>query len=249
VLCAELGVDGSERRFFEEPSATIDDPRSTQDERMDALSSFADYVRAVIERKRARPGDDLLSHLLASGDLTEDELVGISLTLFGAGHAPLANMVSLSTFFLLCDGRRGWDEARRHLEAPPGLVEELLRYLTVVQTGSFTRTAVEDVELGDFAVRAGESVCVSFAAANRDPSKFPDPDRFDPSRQTKGHMAFGYGRHMCLGQHLARRELAVALRGLMEQFPTLRLVPDPTTVRVTAGEHPLYGVDELVVTW
>jgi cytochrome P450 len=92
-------------------------------------------------------------------------------------------------------------------------------------------------------------VTVSLTAANRDPARFPDPDRLDLGRGARGHLAFGYGRHVCLGQHLARVELQAGLAGLLARFPGLRLAVPAEEVRVHGGERFLHGVHELPVEW
>jgi cytochrome P450 len=218
------------------------------EERAAATSAFSDFAHTVIEAKRTSPADDLLSELVLKGELTDTELVGAAMMLFSAGHETTANTLALSTFFLLCDRSR-WDALRADPSSIAGAVEELLRYITIVQTGAATRTALEDVDLNGTTIRAGESVCVSLAAANRDPARFTDPDRFDPSRDANDHLAFGHGRHMCLGQHIARLELQIGLAGLMRRFPTLSLAVPAQDVQLYHGDHQLYGVHELPVAW
>jgi cytochrome P450 len=248
ALCEILGMPSRDRTQFERPTAIIEDPESTADEVRAAAREFTDYARSVIEQKRVQPGDDLLSDLVVRGELTDDELVGVALQLFTAGHDTTASQLAISTFALLCD-RRLWEA----LGADPALVdravEELLRYLTIVQVGAFTRTAQEDVELGGVLIKAGEAVTVSLLAANRDPAKFAYPDLLDPSRGDRSHLAFGHGIHMCLGQHLARLELQAALRGLTQRFPTMQLAVAADEVPMRSGDEFLYGVRMLLVAW
>ena len=126
-------------------------------------------------------------------------------------------------------------------------VEELLRYLTVVQFG-LHRTALEDVQLNGQLIKAGQAVTVSLTAANRDPHRFDDPDRLDLSRTPGGQVAFGYGVHQCLGRQLARTEMRVAFLALLRRFPTLRLEVLPQDVPM-CDDQQLYGVRRLPVTW
>jgi cytochrome P450 len=137
------------------------------------------------------------------------------------------------------------------LRADPSLidqaVEELMRYLTVVQFG-LVREATEDFEVGGQCIRAGEPVVASLTAANRDPRQFPEPDELDLSRQYSPHLAFGHGVHQCLGQQLARIELRVGLTALLERFPSLRLAAPLEQIRMRS-ETLIYGVHELPVTW
>ena len=249
TMCELLGVPHDERCRFEEPAAVITDMEgTTPEEKSEAMAEYYAYTRSILERKRRRPGNDLLSELLATGQLSDEELSGIAMVLFGAGHDTTSTMLSWSTFLLLYDRER-WERLRAQLPDIDGAVEELLRYLTINQLGPFARTALEDVEVEGVTVRSGESVAISLAAANRDPGVFADPDRFDPSRDARGHLAFGHGRHMCLGQHLARLEVQIGLAGLMERFPTLRVALPAEDVERRSGHNHLAGVDHLPVAW
>jgi cytochrome P450 len=252
AICDLFGIDVDERHYFEPHVATMTDPTISQDARVAAGLRFTEFATRVVESKRERPGRDLISDLANSGELTPHEVVGITIELIGAGYHTTANMLALSVYFLL-DDRRRWKSLREAVKADERLaaraVEELLRYLNLIQTGAFARTATEDVRIGDLVVKQGQSVWVSLAAANRDPAKFRNPDVFDPTRDASGHLAFSFGRHMCLGQHLARLELEVALVALMSRFPTLELGMASDDVSMFAGEHQIYGVTELQVTW
>lgn len=248
AICHMLGIPYEERERFESPHETFSDPHADALARQAGLIEFYRYAHELIERKRVTPGDDLLSELIAAGELTDAELIGVATQLISAGHHTTANMIALSTFFLLAE-RSLWERLREHREFVPAAVEELLRYLTLVQTGAFARTATEAVEIGRTRIEAGETVWVSLAAANRDPAHFPLPDRFDIDRDAAGHLAFGHGRHMCLGQHLARFELELALLGLLERFPTLALAVPDDEVALYHGDHQLYGVHALPVVW
>ena len=166
--------------------------------------------------------------------------------LLTAGHETSASMLALGTLTLLCN-----QEQRARLCADLSLmdnaVEELLRYLTIFQFG-VPRTALGDVEITGRVVRAGESVTVSLPAANRDPARFTAPDELDLGRRAQGHLAFGFGVHQCVGQHLARLELAVGFRALLTRFPDLRLAGPLDTVKLAANQG-FYGVHELPVIW
>ena len=133
----------------------------------------------------------------------------------------------------------------------PGLVdtavEELLRYLTIIQFG-LVRVATEDVTLHDRSIRAGEPVVLSVPAANRDPAHFPDPDRLDLGREPTGHLAFGHGVHQCLGQQLARVEMRIGFSHLLAALPGLRLAVPVEQVRMRDDMF-IYGVKELPVSW
>src|SRR5262249_46786490 len=126
-------------------------------------------------------------------------------------------------------------------------VDELLRYLTIFHFG-VPRTPLEDVDVGGVLMRAGESVTVSLPAANRDPARFADPDVLELVRPARGHVAFGFGVHQCIGQNLARVQMRTASPPLLRRFPTLRLTVGPHDVRLS-GDMGFYGVHHLPVTW
>jgi cytochrome P450 len=239
VLCDMLGVPREDRVRFEDlTEVLIAGTRTTPAEKQASITGFYGYVRQVIAEKRKRPGDDVLSKLVASGELSDNELAGTTLFLFVAGHKTVAINLALSALFLLSERER-WNAARADLSAIDRTVEELLRLLSPVPT--MTRTATENVELDDATViQAGEAVTVFGIAPSGDEDKVGDLEGFDPSRASAEHLAFAWGRHMCLGQHLARLEMQIALEGLMRRFPNLRLA-------VPAEEVPLLPIEVLGV--
>jgi cytochrome P450 len=248
TICDVLGVPHADRERFERPSAVLADPHADAEEKRAALVAFSDYCRQVVAEKRVSPSDDLLSDLISKDELTEDEIVGLARQLFEAGHETTATMLALSVFTLLCDRSR-WQSLREDPAQIETAVDELLRYLSILQMGTFSRTATEDVELGEIVVKQGEKVVVSIPAANRDPEKFSEPEELDLGRNASGHLAFGHGKHMCIGQHLARLELKVGLRRLLQRFPDLDLGVPVEEIRFVGGEHQLYGVEALPVVW
>jgi cytochrome P450 len=247
-ICEMLGVPHEDRERFEQPSAVLADPNLDAEEKRGALAAFYSYCRQVVAEKRASPRADILSDLIRKGELSEDEIVGLARQLFEAGHETTATQLALSVVALLRDRAR-WESLREDPERIGPAAEELLRYLSILQMGTFSRTAVEDVELGGVVVEQGEKVVVSIPAANRDPQKFADPDELDLTRNAAGHLSFGHGRHMCIGQHLARLELEIALRGLLKRFPGLDFAVPLEELRFLGGEHVLLGVETLPVAW
>ncbi len=248
VLCELLGMPRSDRHVFVSlTDSVLNQGDMAESQRIAALHTFLDYCRRLIGQKRAEPTDDLLSDLIHRDELTDDELVGIVLTLLTAGHETTASQTTLSIYCLLSDRSR-WQALQIAPDSVDAAVEELLRYLAIFHKAT-TRTAVEDVELGDALIRAGDLVTVSLAAANRDPAKFEDPDELDLSRDAGDHLAFGQGRHICLGQHLARLELQVGLSGLLRRFPTLRLAVPADEVSRYDDERVVLGLRELPVSW
>jgi len=243
VICELLGVPYEQHDRFERASHAMVDPALPAEARDAAGGELYGLLASVVADKRGSPGDDLLSGLLS---LSDEEVIGIGVMLLFAGHETTANMLGLGTFALL---RHPGQLAA--LRADPtlvdGAVEELLRYLSIVQY-EVNRGAVEDVEVAGQVIRAGESVLVSVPMANRDPARFDDPATLDLTRSTSGHLAFGHGVHQCLGQQLARIELRIGFSALLARFPALRLAVAQEEVPLRASRG-IYGVDALPVAW
>ncbi|GGS80993.1 MULTISPECIES: cytochrome P450 [Streptomyces] len=245
VICELLGVPYEDRGSFQEQIDTFMGGEASDEELIAAYTATQEYLAGLVAAKRANPTDDVLSELTGS-DLTDEELKGISLLLLSAGFDTTANMLSLGTFALLQNPAQ-----LAALRADPALtdqaVEELLRYLSVAKT--FWRTALEDVELGGRTIEAGTTVVLSYHTANRDPERFTDPHVLDLRRPYEGHLAFSHGIHQCLGQQLARIEMRVAFRALVDRFPTLRLAVPAEEVVLRPETADIFGVKSLPVTW
>jgi cytochrome P450 len=246
VICELLGVPCADHTRFQRDSAAVLSFNATYEETMAATQSIMAFMVEIIARKRIEPDDTIISGLIATGELTDEEITGVSSLLLIAGHESPANMLALGTFALLSNPNQ-----LAALRADPSLindtVEELLRYLTVVQF-NVVRGALEDIELHGQLIKAGESVCISLPAANRDPTRFADPDTLDLRRSASGHLAFGYGTHQCIGQQLARIEMRPGYSALLRKIPTLRLAVKPQDVSMR--EYAVsYGVHELPITW
>ena len=244
TICELLGVPYADRDAFRRHVFVLTSQDGTWEEKGAAMNALQDYLLSLVRAKRADPTDDILGALTAS-DLSDDELAGVGAFLLGAGLDTTANMLALGTFALL----RHPDQLAA-LRADPdlvdGAVEELLRYLTIAHTG--LRAALEDVEVEGTLVRAGESVTLAMGAANRDPRRYPDPDRLDVRRVASGHLALGHGLHQCLGQQLARVEMRVAFPAMLARFPGLRLAVDPADVPVR-GDANIHGLLALPVAF
>ncbi|WP_310724301.1 cytochrome P450 [Streptomyces sp. N2A] len=245
VICELLGVPYEDRESFQVNSATFMEKDVALDEKMAAYTGLTTYLAELVTRKRAEPGEDILSDLARDDDLTIEELTGIAFLLLLAGHETTANMLALGTFALL-----EHPEQLAELRAAPGLipdaVEELLRYLSVADI--FYRYATEDIELGGETIGKGSTVVVSLLAANRDPRRFDNPDTLDVHGKARGHLSFGHGVHQCLGQQLARIEMRAGFDGLLRRFPTLELAVPAGEVKLRTDMN-IYGVHELPVTW
>ena len=246
-----LGVPAADLDQFHAWSDTIiGDWQRDSDEIMTALGELYGYFGALIEIKRAQPADDLMSGLIAARDeddrLSEHELTVMCCTLLIGGHETTANQINLSLLLLL-DHPGQVARLRADPELIPGAVEELLR---CTRLGGLppARVTTEDVQLGGVTIPAGEQVMPLYSTANRDPSVFTDPDRFDVTRDAASHLAFGAGVHHCLGAQLARVELQEAFRGLIGRLPGLRLAVPASDLEFKPGMA-IHSLRELPVRW
>jgi cytochrome P450 len=185
-----------------------------------AWGDLAAFVAELVAARRAEPGEDLLSDLIAvrdtdDGRLDDAELEALVQVLISAGTLTVRNALVLAVVLLLSEG------AFTDLDSDrvPGLVEEVVRRAGV---NAFPRFAHHDLELGEMAIMRGEMVLISLEAANHDPTRFAQPERLDPDRSA-AHLGFGHGPHYCLGASLARSELAATLPVLARRLPGLRL--------------------------
>ncbi|MFD0447535.1 cytochrome P450 [Streptomyces indonesiensis] len=253
VICALLGAPSEDQDRFARWSETLLTlTRYTQAEVDDAQREFRAYASDLIERKRAHPGDDLLSELTQisdseDGQLSHDELIATAVGLLLAGHETTSNMILKMTAMLLSERER----YEAVLAAPglvPDVVEEALRMDANGGVG-IPRFITEDTEVNGVPVKAGSTLFVNLHAANRDERKFPDPDRFDPHRENRAqHLTFGAGPHFCVGQTLARVELQVVLGTFVRRLPELRLRDTAADLRTREGVS-AGGFEDMWVTW
>ncbi|WP_086843691.1 cytochrome P450 [Amycolatopsis kentuckyensis] len=245
VICELLGVPYADRSHFQQQSSTLVSTDATREEGEQAYDALSGYLAELFTAKQRNPQDDLFSRLSAAGDaLTMEELVVLGLSLLVAGHETTANMIALSTLVLL----EHPGEREVVLAEPERAVEELLRYLSVVQWGVL-RYATADVRVGARSIRAGEWLVAALNSANRDESVFAGADKLDFGRSSpRTHVAFGFGAHQCVGQQLARVELQEALTGLFRRVPDLRLGVAREELEYKHNTL-VYGVRELPVAW
>ncbi|MFF3349853.1 cytochrome P450 [Streptomyces sp. NPDC002779] len=230
VICELLGVPEMDRAEFRKMSTEAVAPSSPGSE-YDAFVGLAAYFTDLIEDKRAAgPGGDLLSDLIRTtaedGDrLSPDELRGMAFILLIAGHETTVNLISSGVHALLTHPDQ-LAALRADMTLLDGAVEEMLRYEGPVENATF-RYAAEPLEIGGARIEAGDPVMICLTAADRDAGRYPDPDRFDIRRDTRGHVAFGHGLHFCLGAPLARLEARTAIRTLLDRTPHLTLDGPP----------------------
>ncbi|MGA2521226.1 MAG: cytochrome P450 [Acidimicrobiales bacterium] len=226
IIVEMLGVPAQDHAQFREWSEALARgldpdfllPPDAVQQRLEAVMSFVQYFASLIEERRAQPGDDLLSRLIAAeeqGDvLTQGELLSTCILLLVAGHETTVNLISGGSLALL----EHPDQMARVRDDPALLrsgVEEMLRFAPPVQlTG---RVALQDMEVAGARVGRGEFCMLLIGSANRDPDVFTDPDTFDVGRQDNNHLGFGFGIHHCLGAPLARIETQIALAALLRR--------------------------------
>lgn len=226
VICELLGVPDIDRADFRRMSNEVVAP-SDRDGEYATFVELAAYLRDLIEDKRASaPADDLLSALIRTtaedGDrLSPDELCAMAFILLIAGHETTVNLIAGGVRALLTHPDQ-LAALCADMTLLGGAVEEMLRYEGPVENATY-RFTVEDTEVGGTVIPGGSAVLVGLAAADHDPERFPEPDRFDIRRDARGHVAFGHGLHHCLGAPLARLEGQIALRSLLDRAPALAL--------------------------
>ncbi|MEU3606824.1 cytochrome P450 [Streptomyces sp. NPDC035033] len=232
VIADLVGVDGRDRvRFQQGVTALMSGFSGSREDWEEQVRDLVDVTRGLVARKRAEPGDDLVTGLIEAeeaGDRLDDtELVAMVFSLVTAGYETTYNLITNAVAALL-----DHPDQLALLRAAPGdgalwrsAVDEVARYLPPI-TGTRPATAVEDIEWHGQKVPAGGSVLPLLGAANRDPEVFEDPERFDVTRSPNPHLGFGHGVHFCLGANLARMEARVALQVLFERHPDLSLAVD-----------------------
>jgi pimeloyl-[acyl-carrier protein] synthase len=201
------------------------------------------YFRAAVAHLRGEAKPSLLGAMARAeeaGDrLTEQELYANANLLLTAGHETTTNLIGNGVLALLRHPDQ-LEKLRAVTSLLPGAIEEFLRYDNPVQ---FThRVAKEDIAVGDKVIRRGQFVYLMLGAANRDPARFPDPDRLDITRKDNHHVSFGQGPHFCLGAPLARLEAQTAFGTLLARFPALRLATARPQYRQMFNLHGLQAL-------
>lgn len=245
VICDLLGVPEADEPQFQvwaTQLATALEPDARHDEAsrhrtVAAFDAISNYMRALIREKRRRPGPDMLSALAAPNPggkaaIGGFDLISTAILLLVAGHETTVNLITNGMLTLLRHPAE-LDRLRADPERAPRVIEELLRYEPPVHFR--TRKALGAIEIAGRTIPKGAPVILLFAAANRDPARFADPDLFDPERDDNEHFGFGGGLHYCMGAPLARIEAEIALVSLSRRLVAPRLLHDPPPYRPGAS--------------
>ena len=251
VIALLLGVPPEDLGLFQRHTTVGLDQKSSDEEKTQAFGAMFAYIQELVQRKEREPGDDLISRLVteyvATGQLDHGTTAITSVIMMQAGHETTANMISLGTVALLQHPevfeRLGQSDDPAVIA---NIVEELMRYLTIVQS-QVDRVATEDLTIGGQLIRAGEFVMMNLPAGNWDAEFVDNPESLDVDRNTRGHLGFGYGVHQCIGANLARVEMQVAFATLARRLPGLKLAESPDALRFK--ETDIYGMKELLVSW
>jgi len=252
VICEMLGVPYEDHGFFQEHANVGLARYATAEDNIKGVMSLGKYLRNLVESKMTNPAEDAVSDLaerVSAGEITVKEAAQLASGLLIAGHETTANMIGIGVLALLQNPEqlailRDTDDPKVVANA----VEELLRYLSIIQNGQ-RRAATEDIEIAGQTIKAGEGIIIDLSPADWDPKKFPDPDHLEVQRDNADqNLAFGYGRHQCVGQQLARAELQIVFSTLLRRIPTLALAK-PIEEIPFKNDKLAYGVYELPVTW
>ncbi|WP_414687343.1 cytochrome P450 [Mycobacterium sp.] len=252
VISQLLGVPYEDAEMFQH-HANIGLARyATGEDTVKGAVNLNKYLAQLVEAKMENPAEDAVSDLaerVKAGELSVKEAAQLGTGLLIAGHETTANMIGLGVLALLqypeqAAVLRDTDDAKVIANA----VEELLRYLSIIQNGQ-RRVAADDIEIAGEVIHAGEGIIIDLAPANWDAKAFAEPERLYLHRSGAGqHVAFGYGRHQCVGQQLARAELQIVFHTLLRRIPTLELAVPVEDVPLK-HDRLAYGVYELPVTW
>jgi cytochrome P450 len=200
-----------------------------------AAATLREYLLPIVHERRAVPRDDVITRLVTGTvdgvGLSDDEVISFLRLLLPAGAETTSRLMGSMLFALLADPAERWERVRAERTLVPWAIEETLRWETPVLF--VARQALRPLTIAGVDIPADAILSVVVAAANRDPAHYPDPDRFDLDRRADDHLSFGFGRHFCLGYHLARLEARTVLTALLDRLPSLRIDPAADPPRIT----------------
>jgi cytochrome P450 len=251
VIAMLLGVPPADLELFQHNTSVGLDVNSSEEQRAQGFAEMYGYIQELVTRKAREPGDDLISRLVtdyvATGQLDYDTVAVNGVIMMQAGHETTANMISLGTVALL--EHPDIFERLGQTDDPAVIVhavEELMRYLTIVHA-QVDRVATEDLTIAGQLIRAGDRLLMNLPAGNWDSEFVDSPEELDIQRNARGHLAFGYGTHQCIGANLARVEMQVAFATLARRLPGLQLAVPPDELQFKEAD--IYGMKGLPVTW
>ncbi len=236
----------SDAEFFKPEEEQRDNPEMQHLTRI--FEEMSDYFEAMLEDRRRQPHDDMMSELLAAevdGErLSMDDTISFCILLLLAGHVTTTNLLGQA---IRCFDEHpdALEQVRKQPELMPGAIEEVLRYASPVWR--IIRTTTAEVTIEGVTIPADSAVFGWLASANRDERQFPEPERFDITRHTHRHIAFGHGIHFCIGAPLSRLETSIALPMMVEQLPELHVVHD-RPLELFEGRV-LFGFKRLPITF
>jgi cytochrome P450 len=205
-----------------------DTPRDEREFDFGVITDFFNYFNAISADRRARPTDDLAS-LIANSQIdgqpiSDFEAMGYYIIVATAGHDTTSSSTA-GALWALAQNPGEFRKLKADLSLIPGLVDESIRWTTPVKT--FMRTATEDVRFADRDIKKGDWLMLCYGSGNRDEAVFEEPDTFRVDRKPNRHLAFGYGAHLCLGQHLAKMEMRILWEELIPRLESLELAGEP----------------------
>jgi cytochrome P450 len=251
VIGALLGVPDEDRDHTMELSDRMGSMVDEQDA-IAAMLELEEYMRGLIKHKRAHPGEDVISDMVAAFDADPEFFRERTIERYAAGlvfpgHETTVARMDFGALYLLTEPRwKDWlmEDPENRIDA---VVEEIAR-LTSAHNLGLLRWAVEDIELAGAQIKRGDLVIISESAADRDPAVWENPDEFDPSRPHVPNVSFGHGGHVCLGQSLARTELKIVFPTMFRRFPGIRFADDLASLSIR-GDRTGGGIDRVAVTW
>lgn len=250
VIYELLGIPFKDYHFLSNNVAVRASGSSTARDAAAAQQELTQYMENLVMEKEKNPGKDLISEViktqLKEGKITREQLVAHAFLHLVAGNATVASMINLGVITLL----QHPDQLQAAKSDPslwPSAVAEICR-LHTASAYALRRVALQDVHLGGQTIRAGEGIIALNQSANRDEEFFPNPDKFDIRRKPNPHVAYGYGTHRCIGEYLSNVQLEIALSGLFDQLPQLRLAVPESETQYSPPDKDV-GVAALPITW
>lgn len=252
VITELLGVPYEDAEIFQNNANIALGRYATAEDVFKGAAGNAKYLAKLVEVKMENPAEDAVSDLaerVKAGELDIREAAQLGSGLLSAGHETSANMIGLGVLALLENPEQA--ALLRDTDDPQliaNAVEELMRYLSIIQNGQ-RRIALEDIDIAGETIGAGEGIIIDLAPANWDAEMFEEPDKLDLARENAGEeIGFGYGRHQCVGQQLARAEMQIVFHTLLRRIPTMRLAI-PLEEVPFKEDRLAYGVYSLPIDW